>query len=70
MKTLYQVSFNLRKSSFSDISVFFKVLQERFDDQSVTLRVTKESIGDIQERMVASETTFAVSSHAKSHYPN
>ncbi|KAG1747741.1 uncharacterized protein EDB91DRAFT_1334696 [Suillus paluster] len=28
-----------------------KVLQERFDDQSVTLRLTKESVGDVQDRL-------------------
>ncbi|KAM5540465.1 hypothetical protein V8D89_005923 [Ganoderma adspersum] len=37
-----------------------QALEERFEDQSVTLRFTRESAGDAQERLLAAE-----SSHAK-----
>ncbi|KAH7923709.1 hypothetical protein BV22DRAFT_1130464 [Leucogyrophana mollusca] len=32
-----------------------KVLEERFDEQSITLRITKESIGDVEERLYVAE---------------
>ncbi|KAG6873641.1 hypothetical protein C0995_013146 [Termitomyces sp. Mi166 len=36
-----------------------KVLQERFDAQAMTLRLTKEQYGDIQERLQVSEDTLS-----------
>ncbi|KZT20383.1 hypothetical protein NEOLEDRAFT_874301 [Neolentinus lepideus HHB14362 ss-1] len=36
-----------------------RVLQERFEDQSITLRITKESNGDLQERLINAEATYA-----------
>ncbi|KAG1754159.1 hypothetical protein EDB19DRAFT_633869 [Suillus lakei] len=33
---------------FAETRTSLKVLQERFDDQSVTLRLTKESVGEAQ----------------------
>ncbi|KAI0771580.1 hypothetical protein BD413DRAFT_475623 [Trametes elegans] len=41
----------------SDIAV--QALEERFEDQSVTLRITRESAGDIQERLLSAETSHA-----------
>ncbi|TFK55956.1 hypothetical protein OE88DRAFT_1804742 [Heliocybe sulcata] len=40
-------------------STELRVLQERFEDQSVTLRITKESNGDLQERLVNAEASYA-----------
>ncbi|KAI0796712.1 hypothetical protein C8Q75DRAFT_862536 [Abortiporus biennis] len=40
-------------------NVEFKVLEERFEDQSVTLRITKEANGDLQDRLIESEARFA-----------
>ncbi|TFK91494.1 hypothetical protein K466DRAFT_643900 [Polyporus arcularius HHB13444] len=34
-----------------------QALEERFEDQSVTLRLTRESVGDVQERLLAAETS-------------
>ncbi|KAH9951625.1 hypothetical protein B0H21DRAFT_684427 [Amylocystis lapponica] len=36
-----------------------QTLEERFDDQSVTLRIMRESNGDLQERLIAAETAHA-----------
>ncbi|KAI0719599.1 hypothetical protein C8T65DRAFT_716396 [Cerioporus squamosus] len=36
-----------------------QALEERFEDQSVTLRLTRESVGDVQERLLAAETLHA-----------
>ncbi|KAL6309669.1 hypothetical protein BKA93DRAFT_821394 [Sparassis latifolia] len=36
-----------------------QVLEERFDDQSVTMKLTREANGDLQERLVAAEAKFA-----------
>ncbi|KAH7910235.1 hypothetical protein BJ138DRAFT_1127031 [Hygrophoropsis aurantiaca] len=45
------------RTKLSESEVARKILEERFDDQSVTLRITKESIGDIQERLDAALRT-------------
>ncbi|CCM03174.1 uncharacterized protein FIBRA_05296 [Fibroporia radiculosa] len=36
-----------------------QTLEERFEDQSVTLKITRESNGDLQERLLAAEATHA-----------
>ncbi|KII86081.1 hypothetical protein PLICRDRAFT_44542 [Plicaturopsis crispa FD-325 SS-3] len=36
-----------------------QVLQQRLEDQTVTLRITREESGDLQERLVLAETTHA-----------
>ncbi|PIL37108.1 hypothetical protein GSI_00800 [Ganoderma sinense ZZ0214-1] len=36
-----------------------QALEERFEDQSVTLRLTRESAGDAQERLLGAESTYA-----------
>ncbi|EED84713.1 predicted protein [Postia placenta Mad-698-R] len=36
-----------------------QVLEERFEDQSVTLRITREANGDLQERLLTAETSYA-----------
>ncbi|KAG6917885.1 hypothetical protein DXG01_000656 [Tephrocybe rancida] len=41
-----------------------KVLQERFDAQTMTLRLTKEQYGDLQERLQASEDASAATREA------
>ncbi|KAG1738527.1 hypothetical protein EDB19DRAFT_1909276 [Suillus lakei] len=40
------------------IFTFAQVLQERFDDQSVTLRLTKESVGEVQDRLQSTNDTI------------
>ncbi|KAH9966107.1 hypothetical protein BC827DRAFT_795715 [Russula dissimulans] len=40
-------------------------LQERFEDQSVTLKLARESHGDIQERLIAAEAAFTVKLEAE-----
>ncbi|RPD67209.1 hypothetical protein L227DRAFT_17539 [Lentinus tigrinus ALCF2SS1-6] len=36
-----------------------QALEERFEDQSVTLRLTRDLVGDVQERLLAAETSHA-----------
>ncbi|KAG0704574.1 hypothetical protein DFH29DRAFT_1037353 [Suillus ampliporus] len=43
---------------FAETRTSLKVLQERFDDQSVTLRLTKESVGDVQDRLHSANNTI------------
>ncbi|KAK7695898.1 hypothetical protein QCA50_000537 [Cerrena zonata] len=56
-QTQYQV--RLPSSSSSLLSNVHQIMEERFQDQSVTLRLTKESLGDMQDRMIDSETKLA-----------
>ncbi|OBZ70439.1 hypothetical protein A0H81_09981 [Grifola frondosa] len=48
-----------RKEKLHEAVIRCQVLEERFDDQSVTLRITKEANGDMQERLIAAEAAFA-----------
>ncbi|KAG8221164.1 hypothetical protein J3R82DRAFT_2715 [Butyriboletus roseoflavus] len=43
------------REKYAECQVSWKVLQERFDDQCVTLAASKESIGELQERLHATE---------------
>ncbi|KAF9224211.1 hypothetical protein BS17DRAFT_780645 [Gyrodon lividus] len=45
----------LYREKYSASQVSLKVLQERFDDQCVTLAATKESMGELQESLNAAE---------------
>ncbi|KAH7891026.1 hypothetical protein F5I97DRAFT_1964424 [Phlebopus sp. FC_14] len=45
----------LYRAKYSDSQVSLKVLQERFDDQSVTLAASKETISELQERLSVAE---------------
>ncbi|KAG1788437.1 uncharacterized protein HD556DRAFT_1403523 [Suillus plorans] len=45
-------------SSSLFIFTLSQVLQERFDDQSVTLRLTKESVGEAQDRLQSTNNTI------------
>ncbi|EPQ59450.1 hypothetical protein GLOTRDRAFT_125758 [Gloeophyllum trabeum ATCC 11539] len=47
------------KEKLHDALTQSQVLQERFDDQSVTLRITKESNGNLQERLITAEVSYA-----------
>lgn len=47
------------KEKLHDALTQSQILQERFDDQSVTLRITKESNGDLQERLITAEVSYA-----------
>ncbi|KZT74344.1 hypothetical protein DAEQUDRAFT_660525 [Daedalea quercina L-15889] len=51
------VNFVVRDSSYN-------ILEERFEDQSITLRVTRESNGDLQERLITTEATHALQNTA------
>ncbi|KIM90094.1 hypothetical protein PILCRDRAFT_171861 [Piloderma croceum F 1598] len=50
-----------RDEKLHQANIQYHVLQERFDDQSVTLRITKESNGDLNERLTLAESTHATS---------
>ncbi|KIJ65367.1 hypothetical protein HYDPIDRAFT_39322 [Hydnomerulius pinastri MD-312] len=45
----------LYRAKYNECQVSLKVLQERFDDQSVTSAATKESVGELQERLNVAE---------------
>ncbi|KAF9232453.1 hypothetical protein BU15DRAFT_81243 [Melanogaster broomeanus] len=45
----------LYRAMYNESQVSLKVLQERFDDQCVTLAATKESVGVLQERLTTAE---------------
>ncbi|KAF8835564.1 hypothetical protein BDN67DRAFT_1072366 [Paxillus ammoniavirescens] len=45
----------LYREKYGDSRVSLKVLQERFDDQCVTLAATKESVGELQDRLNVAE---------------
>ncbi|KIK95068.1 hypothetical protein PAXRUDRAFT_25655 [Paxillus rubicundulus Ve08.2h10] len=46
---------DLYREKYGESRISLKVLQERFDDQCVTLAATKESVGDLQEVLVESK---------------
>ncbi|KAG1846688.1 hypothetical protein C8R48DRAFT_732822 [Suillus tomentosus] len=46
------------RERFAETRTSLKVLQERFDDQSVTLRLTKESVGEAQDRLQFTNNTI------------
>ncbi|KAI0750729.1 hypothetical protein C8Q80DRAFT_1153650 [Daedaleopsis nitida] len=48
-----------RTEKLQQANVRYEVLQERFEDQSVTLTLTRESVGDGHERLLAAETMHA-----------
>ncbi|KAJ3554635.1 hypothetical protein NM688_g3003 [Phlebia brevispora] len=58
----------IRTENLHQADTNYKVLEERFEDQSVTLRLTKEEHGDMQERLIESEAKFAVSGLDPSAY--
>ncbi|OJA14711.1 hypothetical protein AZE42_04371 [Rhizopogon vesiculosus] len=43
---------------FTEVRMSLKVLQERFDDQSVTLRLTKDSVNEAQDRLQSVNNTI------------
>ncbi|KAG2355592.1 hypothetical protein BDR07DRAFT_521627 [Suillus spraguei] len=45
---------------FTETRTSLKALQERFDDQLVTLRLTKESVGEVQERLQSANGAILV----------
>ncbi|RDX55571.1 hypothetical protein OH76DRAFT_1452530 [Lentinus brumalis] len=47
----------VRAKELAQASSRCQALEERFEDQSVTLRLTRESVGDVQERLLAAETS-------------
>ncbi|KAG1895187.1 uncharacterized protein F5891DRAFT_1194384 [Suillus fuscotomentosus] len=47
-----------RERQFAETRTSLKVLQERFDDQSVTLRLTKECVGEAQDRLQSTNNTI------------
>ncbi|THG95481.1 hypothetical protein EW026_g6184 [Hermanssonia centrifuga] len=49
----------LRIERLHEANTKYQVIEDRFEDQSVTLRLTKESNGDLQERLIESEAKFA-----------
>ncbi|THH14679.1 hypothetical protein EW146_g5687 [Bondarzewia mesenterica] len=53
------------RARLQQMEVQFSVLQERFTDQSTTLKLTKEANGDVQERLLVAETTYARTLEAK-----
>lgn len=46
------------RERFAETRTSLKVLQERFDDQSVTLRLTKECVGEAQDRLQSTNNTI------------
>ncbi|KDQ64587.1 hypothetical protein JAAARDRAFT_187906 [Jaapia argillacea MUCL 33604] len=54
----YAILFCVPRQSKCSIKMV-QILQERFEDQSVTLRITKEANGDLQEQLTTAERTFA-----------
>ncbi|KAI9001055.1 hypothetical protein BD414DRAFT_405053 [Trametes punicea] len=42
-----------------EAKIRYQALEERFEDQSVILRITREAVGDAQERLLAAETSHA-----------
>ncbi|CAL1700791.1 unnamed protein product [Somion occarium] len=49
----------IRTEKLHQANTRYQVMEERFQDQSVTLRITKESLGDMQDRIIESEAKFA-----------
>ncbi|KAH9853516.1 hypothetical protein C2E23DRAFT_108880 [Lenzites betulinus] len=48
-----------RSARLQEASLRYQSLEDRFEDQSVTLRITKEAVGDSQERLLAAEVSHA-----------
>ncbi|KAI0375592.1 hypothetical protein BV20DRAFT_1047883 [Pilatotrama ljubarskyi] len=48
-----------RATRLLEASLQYQSLEERFEDQSVTLRITREAAGDAQERLQAAEALHA-----------
>ncbi|KAJ7584551.1 hypothetical protein C8J56DRAFT_893199 [Mycena floridula] len=54
------------EQEFTQLNKQIAVLQERFDSQTMTLRLTKEHCGDIQDHLLQSEKSFATKLEAGS----
>ncbi|KAH9938195.1 uncharacterized protein B0H18DRAFT_1112374 [Fomitopsis serialis] len=50
---------DLRNEKLHDANTRCQILEERFEEQSITLTVTREHNGDLQERLITSEATHA-----------
>ncbi|KAI0723262.1 hypothetical protein C8Q76DRAFT_646575 [Earliella scabrosa] len=57
--TVKEARTELDARSEKQVRVLSTTLEERFEDQSVTLRLTRESVGDAQERLLAAEASHA-----------
>ncbi|KAI0832374.1 hypothetical protein BC628DRAFT_1414680 [Trametes gibbosa] len=48
-----------RSARLQEAELRFQALEDRFEDQSVTLRITREAVADSQERLLAAEVSYA-----------
>ncbi|TFY56360.1 hypothetical protein EVJ58_g7693 [Rhodofomes roseus] len=50
---------DLRNEKMHEANARCQILEERFEEQSITLRVTREANGDLQERLITTEAAHA-----------